>query len=308
MSLRPPLEAARQSWVAQLNAWIGAVCDLEKLLSSRYDVALPSKAVFATEGKKTYRYLLTKLPAGVLRQAYAIIEARIGQVSKYVDLWLQYQALWDIDANQLYGSLGSDLAAWSQLLVEIKEARKTIDTSDSEKQFGPIVINYAQVQASVNNKYDFWQRDVLVHFGAKLGEAMNSFYAILKAARAELEQTSLDTDSTADAVALIIQVQELKKKVTGWEVQVKTFGAGQQMLQRNRFQFPSDWLDFGVIEGEWSAFMELLNKKNNVISTEIPMLQKKILGESRVVEEKIKQFCEDWNASKPPTDDARIHQ
>lgn len=29
------------------------------------------------------------------------------------------------------------------------------------------------------------------------------------------------------------------------------------------------------------------------------MLQKKILGESRVVEEKIKQFCEDWAASKP---------
>lgn len=140
---------------------------------------------------------------------------------------------------------------------------------------------------------------MLVHFGAKLGEAMNSFYAILKAARAELEQTTLDTDSTADAVALIIQVQELKKKVVAWEVQVKTFSAGQQMLQRNRFQFPSDWLDFGVIEGEWSAFMELLNKKNALLSTEIPLMQKKILGESRVVEDKIKQFCEDWNASKP---------
>jgi hypothetical protein len=48
-----------------------------------------------------------------------------------------------------------------------------------------------------------------------------SFYTGLRSARGELESKSLETDSTADAVALVILVQDLKKKIPSWETQMK---------------------------------------------------------------------------------------
>lgn len=63
-----------------------------------------------------------------------------------------------------------------QLLGQIKRARTTFDNSQTEKKFGSLVIDYGQVQSSVNNKYDYWHKDVLSHFGAKLGENMRNFH------------------------------------------------------------------------------------------------------------------------------------
>jgi dynein heavy chain 1 len=34
------------------------------------------------------------------------------QIKKYVKEWLCYQALWDLQADNLYGRLGSDITMW----------------------------------------------------------------------------------------------------------------------------------------------------------------------------------------------------
>lgn len=34
--------------------------------------------------------------------------------------WLRYQALWDLQPDQLYERLGTDLGKWMKTLVEIK--------------------------------------------------------------------------------------------------------------------------------------------------------------------------------------------
>ena len=38
--LDPPLEAARMSWYAQLQSWLGVICNLQRIQSSRYDGGL----------------------------------------------------------------------------------------------------------------------------------------------------------------------------------------------------------------------------------------------------------------------------
>lgn len=150
---------------------------------------------------------LTNLPPGTLEKAYTTIQSRLDEVQRYVDIWLQYQALWDMEATTIYNKLGTDLNKWQQLLgkksfsvtgrevycvlgcfrvlllevfvtcalwcgmvgrlclsffspstAEIKRARTTFDNSNTRKIFGPIVIDYALVQASVNNKYDYWHK------------------------------------------------------------------------------------------------------------------------------------------------------
>ena len=65
---------------------------------------------------------------------------------------------------------------FGQLLIDIRRARKTFDTSQSERKFGPIVIDFRQVQVSISNKYDYWHKEILFNFGGRLGNAMVSLY------------------------------------------------------------------------------------------------------------------------------------
>jgi hypothetical protein len=54
------------------------------------------------------------------------------------------------------------------------------------------VIDYEQVQARVNAKYDSWQRDILSRFGVKLGNAMKEMHASILKARNDLEHHSIE--------------------------------------------------------------------------------------------------------------------
>jgi len=54
------------------------------------------------------------------------------------------------------------------------------------------VIDYEQVQARVNAKYDQWQKDILNKFGIKLGNAMKEMHAGILKARNDLEHHSIE--------------------------------------------------------------------------------------------------------------------
>lgn len=56
------------------------------------------------------------------------------------------------------------------LLVEIRRRRATFDTIENRRQFGPVVVLYAKVQAKVNLKYDSWHKEVLSRFGQLIGQ------------------------------------------------------------------------------------------------------------------------------------------
>ena len=61
-----------------------------------------------------------------------------------------------------------------------------------------------------------------------------------------------------------------------WEKNVELFSEGQRILERQRFQFPSTWLDTENIEGEWSAFNDILKRKDGSIQTQVASLQMKV--------------------------------
>lgn len=110
MAVEPPLELARVNWIQQLHEWLGIVCDLSRIQSSRYDEGLLQNR--DDHARKTYRDMLTKLPDGTLKRAYTAIEAKLAEVTKYVQIWLQYQSLWDMEASSIYNKLGDDLRKW----------------------------------------------------------------------------------------------------------------------------------------------------------------------------------------------------
>lgn len=67
--------------------------------------------------------------------------------ARHLQVWLQYQCLWDMQAENIYNRLGEDLNKWQALLVQIRKARGTFDNAETKKEFGPVVIDYGKVSA-----------------------------------------------------------------------------------------------------------------------------------------------------------------
>ncbi|KAJ2806040.1 dynein heavy chain, partial [Coemansia guatemalensis] len=336
MYVDPPLENARASWIQQLHAWLAAVCQQRRPQATRYEVVAnadedleydnltleydpgsrvgdeadaslddcssssPAAAVASTQGA-SYKDLLSRLPNDGLFEAYRAIEAMAEQAAAYVRIWLQYQALWDLQTDYVLQFLGDDLTRWQTMLLEIKRARSTFDTSETAKLVGAhCMINYELVQSKVNAKYDGWQREILNKFGQRLGAAIRDASQAIAAARHQLESHSAESSTTSEVVAFITYVQEIKRKCPGWQHDVEeVFRGGQRVLEKQRYQFPPDWVYLEQVEGEWSAFNEILKRKNNVIQEQLPNLQMKIIAEDQAVDARIGGLCADWEKGKP---------
>ncbi|XP_022096690.1 cytoplasmic dynein 1 heavy chain 1-like isoform X2 [Acanthaster planci] len=298
MYLSPPIEEARFQLMHQLFAWQRIITGQKRLESSRYQVGIEQH-----ESNKTavYRTLLAKLPEGkqVLEEPYKAIDTILKQVQEYVKEWLQYQSLWDMQPHNVYTRLGDELKLWMQLLVEIRQSRTTFDNAETRKEFGPIVVDYGKVQSKVNMKYDSWHKEILSKFGNKLGSEMTDFHGSLAKSRTELEQHSVDTASTSDAVSFITYVQNLKRKYRAWEKQVEMYRGGQKLLERQRYQFPSSWLYVDNIEGEWGAYNEIMKRKDTAIQQQVASLQMKIVSEDRTVEARTTELLTEWEKNKP---------
>ncbi|KAI2473006.1 cytoplasmic dynein heavy chain [Annulohypoxylon bovei var. microspora] len=294
--LDPPLEFARASWFLHLHNWIGIVCNLPKIKASRYQMSLTLSTVVHEEAR------FNDLPSDctdILGRVYSSVEKKLQGIGEYVDKWLQFQSLWDLQSEQVYELLGDELSKWLQLLQEIRKSRATFDTTEVSRSFGHITIDYEQVQMKVNSKYDQWQQEILVKFASRLGNRMREVNAEIEKARRDLEGQSLEATSTAMAVQFITIVQSCKRKVKAWAPEVETFRQGQSTLVRNRYNFPNDWVDVQQVDSTWEALNELLNRKAKIVQDQTDALKAKIVAEDRVVIDKITEIATQWNDEKP---------
>lgn len=295
--LDPPLEYARSCWLEHLDSWLATVCDLERIKSARYEMSTGSHSQDQVHGR------FTSLPlrcVDSLHQAYSVVEETISTISAYLGEWLRYQSLWDLQYDQVFDSLGEDLSRWHQLLLEIRQARSTFDTSGVKKTFGNLTINYEQVQTRIAAKYDQWQREVTSKFGGRIGLRMREIHDDILTSRTELEGQALQaSSSTAQAVAFITVVQKCQRKARSWEPEVETFRQGQTTLHRQRYQFPQDWLPIDQINNEWDAFKEILDRKRKIVQDQTEPLRAKTITEDNMIKTRIAETIGQWEEEKP---------
>lgn len=296
LHLDPPLEYARASWFSHFGEWLGILCNLERIQSSRYQISIDMQKAHLSE---THFTTLPQYCADELSETFNVIGNRLGHISEYVDKWLQFQSLWDLQAVQVYDALGDDLSQWLQLLQEIRKSRATFDTSELGRSFGNVRIDYEQVQTKVNAKYDQWQYEILVKFGGKLGNRMREVHSEIETARKDLERQTLEASSTAHAVSFITIVQQCKRKAKVWGPEVDLFRQGQTTLSRQRYQFPNDWLHVEQVDGEWTALNEILERKSKIVQDQTDALRAKIAAEDKVIVDKIAEIIHQWNEEKP---------
>ncbi|KAF2488243.1 dynein heavy chain, N-terminal region 2-domain-containing protein [Neohortaea acidophila] len=295
IQLEPPLEHAKSGWLANLHAWLATVADLPRLQASRFQNAL---ALDKSTGSSTYSDLPLRCMS-TLEDLYQRIEAKLAAAQTYVDEWLQFQSLWDLQMEQVQEDLGDQLDAWLQLILEIRQKRDTFDTSGMQRSFGHVVINYEQVQTKVNAKYDQWQHDLLAHFSGLYATRLVDMYAELQRARKDLESQSMQASSTSQAVSFITVVQNCKRQTKTWEPEMETFRQGQQTLSRFRFQYPKNWLYVEQVDHEWTALIEVLERKSKLIADQTDALKAKIVAEDGVVSRRIAEVIERWNEQRP---------
>jgi dynein heavy chain 1, cytosolic len=294
--LDPPIEYARSSWLEHLDAWLSTVCDLERIKSTRYQMTtIPTSQ---EQGGGRFSSLALHCVTD-LQGAYGVIEERVITISDYLAEWLRYQSLWDLQSDKVFELLGEDIQSWHRLLLEIRQARSTFDTSGVRKTFGNVTINYGQVQTQIAAKYDQWQREMTSKFGGRLGIRMREVHHEIFSSRTELEGQALEASSTAQAVAFITTVQKCTRKARTWDAEVETFRQGQTTLNRQRYQFANDWLSIDQVNHEWDAFTDILERKNKVVREQTEALRAKITVEDQTIKSRIAECVVRWNDEKP---------
>ncbi|KAI0762764.1 dynein heavy chain protein 1 [Fomes fomentarius] len=114
-----------------------------------------------------------------------------------------------------------------------------------------------------------------------------------------MELLAPSNSSTAAAVTFITFVQDLKRKTKTWGPMIELCASGEKTLERFRYQFPDDWLYSDQLRGEWSAFNEILKRKNDSIQEQLAGLQLKIVAEDKIVENKINDIIQEWEQTRP---------
>lgn len=292
LNLDPPKEYARMKWTHHLHDCLGTVCNLPRLIATRFDTLQRRGLATGTN----HRDLVSQVPEKLLSEAYDTINGMVSDMEKYVGTWLQYQTLWEISTTSILSRLGDDLGKWHQMLTEVKRMSARFETSDLEKSFGPIVVDYRQVQSKVKSKYDQWHRDILSEFGIKVSDSMTQFFSLVNQARLSLERVE---SSGTDMTSVVLVVQNIKRNFTSWSQRLDNLQQSQRLLDRQRYQFPEDWLQIDQIEGEWGAFRQILERKGRILDRELPNLKSALMQRDRQMEENIRVLRAEWSAQKP---------
>ena len=294
LTVEPPLEKARLALVRALHSWLSTLLELPRL---RLDTLTPLST--AATAVSTYRPVIAQADSSLLRLCLSAIEAQLAASASYVDSWLQYQALWDLDLEAVVAELGGSLPLWERLLIDMKRARVTFDSSEDRRRFGPVLVDFSSVQQKVGNKYDAWHRNVLQRFGLLLSERMLGLFSALRQGREMLEKHALDFSGTAEIVDSVTLLQGLRLKAEGWRAEVGGMQSVEQLLQRQRFHFPSDWLFSDRVKGEWKAFEQILQRKLARMQDEAVSIQQKLGYEDMELERRIKDYQAEWKRTRP---------
>ena len=107
------------------------------------------------------------------------------------------------------------------------------------------------VQTKINNKYDQWHKELLGNFGNNIQDKMRVFYKVITNERNKLQKVIFNATGS-EVIENIQLIYSIDKKYITWNQEIDSFRSGGKLLDRQRFNYPSDWLSIEQIEQEWS--------------------------------------------------------
>lgn len=295
----PGIFHIRSELLNDLGKFCSVICRISRVKSTRYHVT--SQQDDLPDHKLMYRSCGTN--AGVVqikKQAYKAIEDLHERAADYIKKWMQYQFLWDIDNSNSETHIGDELNNWQLFLADVWKKRSVFDTSKTSVTYNEVVtIEFGTVQNKVNIKYDVWHKELLQKFGQKLNQNGTDMFNQIEKARHELEAGSVDSGNTAETVAVVTAVQTYKRSKNSWEETMTVFKDSHKLLERQRFQFPTTWLYSDQLDGSWTSFNSILDRRDHQIQEKIATLQMQMMTQENNVESKTSDQLSEWETSKP---------
>ena len=291
--LQPSMFDAREYWYNQLHQTINIILNNRRLYSN-----------FSKNNEQdiyketTYRDLIPKMDSKILLGVYSALEKTFISCEEYVKTWSSYQVLWQIEPQFIFTKLGDDMEKWQQIMEGLKQGRKTFDNDKNEKVFGALVVDYSSVQDKVNNKYDYWHKEIMNQFAQKSNEGMIEFSKKISAAKDILEKNSLETES-GDIVAFITEISKVNKNLNKWQIEMDKYKKAHIILQKQKFSFPQKFKKLDELNKEWNNFLNILKEKSDIMKEKEPGAKARISAEEATINERIAELEKYWTEKKP---------
>ncbi|CAF3632269.1 unnamed protein product, partial [Adineta steineri] len=297
--LVPPFESAREQLYNSFFDCQSVITSQKRIKNSRYHV---NAEIDTEEEDLIYNDLFTKFPEesnASIGEAYDTIEQLITEAETYFQGWLKYQVLWDLEPNDVFQRLGTNVQSWFECLKDIKESRKTLDTNEAYKSFGPLIIDFSKIQTKIGVKYDNWHQDLLRKFGQIIQTVANDFHTNISEHRNNLETKSLEPGTLDDSVQLMDTIETVRETQIDNEMKIKQLLEAQRLLERQRYSFPENWISVDTIKNSWTSMNDVLKQKERVMETKLDTIQEKVKVEAQTIDTKTKELLEDWSTKKP---------
>ena len=150
----------------------------------------------------------------------------------------------------------------------------------------------------INLKYDTWQKDLQARFGSILVEEVRSIHAQLLQQKCALENVYLD-GPTKDIVSGVETILKVKNGFEAMERTVFELESSEKLLQKQRFQFPPDWLPVSNLLGVLADLAQLLDRRNTAMASQLSSLQQKVREEDAIAAERGNETIAQWERDKP---------
>ena len=229
---------------------------------------------------------------------YSALEKTFISCEEYVKTWSSYQVLWTIEPKFIWDKLGDDMEKWQQIMDGLRQGRKTFDNDKNEKVFGALVVDYSSVQDKVNNKYDYWHKEIMDQFAQRTNEGMKEFSEKISSAKKILEKNSIDSES-GDIVLFITEISKINKNLNKWLLEMEKFKKTHQILLKQKFNFPSKFKKIDELEKEFNNFLNILKEKSAIMKEKEPGAKARIKAEEASINERIQELEQYWTEKKP---------
>lgn len=127
---------------------------------------------------------------------------------------------------------------------------------------------------------------------------MKTFFNNLQNSKAKLEKIDFK-NVTADIVDMVNEYQTIKKKYMEWAKEVEKFDSSNKLLERQRYKYPSDWLELEKIMIEWSNLKQIYTRKTSQLDSEMGRLQERVINDEKHLKNQIAEIEAVWNREKP---------
>ncbi|ETO35334.1 dynein heavy chain [Reticulomyxa filosa] len=296
IEIEPPMMESKLNLGQDLQMWLAKI------------VSLKRPTVYSKEEKdndkeqgeeETFRSILNAVKIENIIQCYAKIQKVCEVATKYAYSWLSYQGLWDLKLPDIFAALDNNITYWMRLINDMKQGQEALNTTEIEKSFGPIVIQFGTLKAKVSNKFIDFYKQILKMFIARLDKIIRELHASATKGKYELEETSFTVSDVHDIVKAVTVLQKLQKQSSGWQALWEECKEAEKLLQHYRYVLPPTWIRSTQMKGVLDDFFAVLHKRWNALQLNTQAIYAKLDEQIEVIVADVQRTEQRWRIEKP---------